>query len=279
MAPRSLWNGAIRFGLVTVPVKLFSAVEPKQIRFREVHLEDAAPIEHRRLCSKEEVEVPWDEVVRGYELESGKYVVFDKEELKAVESLGGKTIEVSDFVPGEQIDPVFYDKPYYIGPGKGAAEAYELLRRALERTGRVGIGTFVLRTKQQLVALHPADGVLRLETMRFHDEVVEPDEIDLPRPETAVSKREAEMGETLVESLVDEWRPEDYEDTYRERVLEIVKAKAAGETIEPPPPEPQAAPDLLGALEASIADAKKRGGGKRAGAKSGGAKKREKAKA
>jgi DNA end-binding protein Ku len=279
MAPRSLWNGAIRFGLVTVPVKLFSAVEPKQIRFREVHLDDAAPIEHRRLCSKEEIQVPWDEVVRGYELESGKYVVFDKDELKAVESLGGKTIEVSDFVPGEQIDPVFYDKPYYLGPGKGAAEAYELLRRALEQTGRVGIGTFVLRTKQQLVALHPTDGVLRLETMRFHDEVVDPDEVDLPQPETAVSKREAEMGETLVESLVDEWRPEEYEDTYRERVLEIVKAKAAGQEIEKPPPEPEPTPDLLGALEASIADAKKRGAGKGARAKSGGGKKREKAKA
>ncbi|MBX5468854.1 MAG: Ku protein [Thermoleophilaceae bacterium] len=247
---------------MTVPVKVFGAVESKQVRFREVHLADGAPLEHRRLCSKEGEEVPYEEVVRGYELEPGRYVVLTSDEIQAVERIGSKTIEIEDFVPADQIDPVYYDKPYYLGPGKGGADAYRLLARALERTGRVGIGRFVLRTKERLVALHPSDGVLRIDTMRFHDEVVSGSEVEIPRPQTAVSEREAKMGETLVEALVHEWRPEDYADTYRERVLELVRAKAAGETIEPPPPAPGPAPDLLGALEASLAEARKRGGGK-----------------
>jgi DNA end-binding protein Ku len=263
MAPRSLWNGAITFGLVTVPVKLYSAAQSKQVRFREVHLNDAAPLEHRRLCSKEEKPVPWDEVVRGYELDSGHYVVLTKEEIQAVEKIGGKTIEIQDFVPAGQIDPVFYDKPYWVGPGKGGDSAYALLVAALEQSGRVGIGRFVLRTKEQLVALHPSGGALRVDTMRFHDEVIAPSDLDIAQPETAVSKREASMGDTLVESLVDEWRPDEYEDTYRGRVLELVKAKAAGKEIEAPPPAPGPAPDLLGALEASIAEAKKKGGGRK----------------
>src|SRR5215212_5300611 len=177
MAARSLWNGAIRFGLVNVPIKVYGAASSKQIRFRELHVKDGSPLEHRRVCSKEDKEIPYDEVVRGYETSPGRYVVLTKDEIQAPARERGKTIDLEDFVPADQIDPVFYDTPYWLGPQKGAEEAYSVLMAALEKTGLVGVGRFVLRTKEQLVALHAVDGALRLETMRFPDEVIEDDDL------------------------------------------------------------------------------------------------------
>src|SRR3954464_630051 len=201
MAARSLWNGAIRFGLVNVPIKVYGAASSKQIRFRELHVKDGAPLEHRRMCSKEDKEVPFDEVVRGYETSPGRYVVLTKDEIQAPARERGKTIDLEDFVPADQVDPLYYDTPYWLGPQKGAEEAYGVLLAALEKTGLVGIGRFVLRTKEQLVALHPADGALRLETMRFDDEVREDEDVDIPKPSKKVGEREAKMADALVSSL------------------------------------------------------------------------------
>jgi DNA end-binding protein Ku len=258
MAARSLWNGAIRFGLVNVPIKVYGAASSKQIRFRELHVKDAAPLEHRRVCSKEDKEVPFDEVVRGYETSPGRYVVLTKDEIQAPARERGKTIDLEDFVPGDQIDPVFYDTPYWLGPQKGAEDAYAVLMAALENTGLVGIGRFALRTREQLVALHAVDGALRIETMRFHDEVIEPDELDMPQPSKAVSDREAKMADALVASLATEFDPTEYEDTYREQVLEIVEAKAQGKQIVAPETQPEEeTTDLMALLEQSVSGARK----------------------
>jgi DNA end-binding protein Ku len=258
MAARSLWNGAIRFGLVNVPIKVYGAASSKQIRFRELHVKDSAPLEHRRVCAKEDKEVPYDEVVRGYETSPGRYVVLTKEEIEAPTRERGKTIDLEDFVPSEQIDPIFYDKPYWLGPQKDADEAYSVLASALERTGLVGIGRFALRTREQLVALYPVDGALRISTMRFHDEVVEPDDLDIPQPAKQVTDKEAKMADALVASLRTEFDPTEYDDTYRERVLEIVEAKAQGKQIVAPE-TPEAAPDtdLMALLEQSVSGARK----------------------
>jgi DNA end-binding protein Ku len=259
MAARSLWNGAIRFGLVNVPIKVYGAAQSKQIQFRELHEKDAAPLQHRRICSKEGEEVPFDEVVRGYETSPGRYVVLTKEEIQAPARERGKTIDLEDFVPGDQIDPVYYDAPYWLGPQKGADEAYALLQAALDKTGLVGIGRFILRTKEQLVAVHAVDGALRLDTMRFHDEVLEAEDLDVPEPQKQVGDREAKMADQLISSLETDFDPTDYEDTYRERVLEVVEAKAKGEQIVVAKPvKDDSGPDLMALLEQSVEGAKKK---------------------
>ena len=258
MAARSLWNGAIRFGLVNVPIKVYGAASSKQIRFRELHVTDGAPLEHKRVCAKEDKEVPFDEVVRGYETSPGRYVVLTKDEIEAPTRERGKTIDLEDFVPAEQVDPIFYDKPYWLGPQKDADEAYSVLLAALEKTGLVGIGRFALRTREQLVALYPVDGALRISTMRFHDEVVEPDDLDLPQPQKKVSDKEAKMADALVSSLRTEFDPTEYDDTYRERVLEVVEAKAQGKQIVvPEASEESGDTDLMALLEQSVSGARK----------------------
>jgi DNA end-binding protein Ku len=258
MAARSLWNGAIRFGLVNVPIKVYGAASSKQIRFRELHVKDGAPLEHRRVCAKEDKEIPFDEVVRGYETSPGRYVVLTKDEIQAPARERGKTIDLEDFVPGDQLDPVYYDAPYWLGPQKDSDEAYSVLLAALEKTGLVGIGRFALRTREQLVALYPVDGALRISTMRFHDEVVEPDDLDIPQPSKKVSDREAKMADALVSSLATEFDPADYDDTYRERVLEVVEAKAQGKQIVAPETRAESADtDLMALLEQSVSGARK----------------------
>jgi DNA end-binding protein Ku len=258
MAARSLWNGAIRFGLVNVPIKVYGAASSKQIRFRELHVKDGAPLEHRRVCSKEDKEVPYDEVVRGYETSPGRYVVLTKDEIQAPARERGKTIDLEDFVPADQIDPIYYDSPYWLGPQKDADEAYAVLVAALEKTGLVGIGRFALRTREQVVALRAVDGALRIETMRFHDEVIEPDDLDMPQPSKKVTDKEAKMADALVSSLVTEFDPSEYDDTYRERVLEVVEAKAQGRQIVVPDTSDEAPDtDLMALLEQSVSGARK----------------------
>jgi DNA end-binding protein Ku len=258
MAARSLWNGAIRFGLVNVPIKVYGAASSKQIRFRELHVTEGAPLEHRRVCSKEDKEVPYDEVVRGYETSPGRYVVLTKDEIQAPARERGKTIDLDDFVPADEIDPIYYDTPYWLGPQKDSDEAYAVLREALEKTGLVGIGRFALRTREQLVALYPVDGALRISTMRFHDEVVEPEDLDIPQPSKKVTDREAKMADALVASLRTEFDPTEYDDTYRERVLEVVESKAQGKQIVAPERKEEAPDtDLMALLEQSVSGARK----------------------
>jgi DNA end-binding protein Ku len=250
--PRSIWNGTISFGLAHVPIKLYSATESKTVHFHEVHVTDGARIEHRRICSKEGVEVPYKEVVKGFELSEGEYVVLGKEEVKAAAGARGKVIEVEDFVPGDEIDPIFYEKTYYAGC-RDDGEAYRVFHEALKRTGRVGLGRFTFHNREYLAAVRSLDGVLAVHTTRFHDEVVRADELEVETPKKAPSKQEVDMARQLVESLHRKFAPTDYEDTYREAVLELIERKAKGEEIEMPEPEPrEETDDLVAALEASL---------------------------
>ena len=252
--PRSLWNGTIAFALVHVPVKLYSAVEDKTVHFHEVHLEDGAKIEHRRFCAKEDREVPYEEVVKGYEVADGEYVVLTKDEVKAAAGPRSKVIDVEHFVPAGDIDPVFYETTYVVGPRDEGADAYRLLHAALEKTGRAGIGRFVFHDRERLVAIRPLGKVLGLGVLRFADELVAGDDVDLPDLQRAPSDKEVAMAGRLVEGMHEDFRPSKFEDTYRQAVMDLIEAKAKGK--KPPKPKeepPEDSDDLLAALEASLA--------------------------
>src|SRR3954467_2662238 len=216
---RSIWNGTIAFGLMTVPVKLHTATESKTVHFHEVHLDDGARIEHRRFCSKEDKEVPREEIVRGFEVRNGKYVVVDKEEIDAAAGARTRIIDVEHFIDAGEIDPVFHDKAYYLGAQDEGADPYRLLHDALEKTGRAALGRFTFHNREYLAAIRPHDGVLVLHTMRFADELVPPGDVDFDAPEKGPSKREVEMAKKLVESLHTDFRPGAYKDQYRKAVL------------------------------------------------------------
>jgi DNA end-binding protein Ku len=250
--PRSIWNGTISFGLAHVPIKLYSATESKTVHFREVHLSDGAPIEHRRICSKEGKEVPYKEVVKGFEVSEDEYVVLDKDEVKAAAGSRGKVVEIEEFVPEDAIDPVFYEKTYYVGC-RDDGEAYRVFHEALKQAGRVGIGRFTFHDREYLAAVRSLDGVLALHTMRFHDEVVDAGELDVSIPRKGPSKQEVKMAEQLVDTLHERFDPTKYEDTYREAVLDLIDRKAKGKKIERVELEPrEETDDLRAALEASL---------------------------
>jgi DNA end-binding protein Ku len=252
MPPKSIWNGTISFGLAQVPVKLYSATESKTVSFREVHVSDGAAIEHKRICSKDGRQVPYKQIVKGYEVSEGKFVVLDPDEVKAAAGARGKVIELEDFVPEGQIDPVFFEKTYYVG-SRDDTEPYRVLLAALERSERVGIGRFTFHNREYLVAVRALDGVIGLHTMRFHDELVEAGELELAKPGKGPAKREVDMARKLVESLHRKFDPSDYEDTNREAVLDLIRRKAKGEDLTPDEPEPEEEPtDLEAALKASL---------------------------
>jgi DNA end-binding protein Ku len=252
MPPKSIWNGTISFGLAHVPVKLYSATESKSVHFQEVHVSDGAAIEHKRVCSKDGREVPFKQVVKGYEVSPDTFVVLDKQEVAAAAGARGKVIEIEDFVPEGQIDPIFYEKTYYVGC-RDEAEGYRVFLAALERAERVGIGRFTFHNREYLVAVRALDGVLALHTMRFHDEIVEAGDLDVDKPGKGPAKREVDMAGQLVDSLHRKFDPEDYEDTYREAVLDLIKRKSKGEDTTPPEPEPEEEPgDLMASLQASL---------------------------
>lgn len=265
--PRAIWSGAISFGLVNIPVKLFSAVNRKTVRFHQLDGGDNGRIAQKRINPRTGEEVPFERIVKGYEIGPDSYVVVTPEELDALAPDRTRSIEIEDFVDLEEIDPIFYDHPYYLAPDKGAEKAYRLLLDAMREAGKVAIARVVIRSKEQLVAIRPRDGVLTMETMLFADEVIDPDKLDeLPeRDDKATSKRELDMAQQLIESLSGDFDPGKYHDEYRERVLELIERKAQGEEVvlEAPPEEPAKAPDLMAALEASIAAAKGQGGGRR----------------
>jgi DNA end-binding protein Ku len=253
MAARSLWNGTVSFGLVNVPVKLYSAVESKTVHFHQVHLDDGARIEHRRFCSKEDKQVENDEIVKGYELSSGEFVELEKEEIDAAAGDSAHVIDVEAFVCADDIDPVFYEKTYYLGAGNKGEDAHRLLHDALEASGRVALGRFTFHNREYLAAIRPLGKVLALHTMRFADELVPADDVEFDAPGKAPAKREVEMARKLLESLHEEFDPDSYEDQYREAVLDAVRRKGKGEAIEPAADdEPESSDDLLAALEASL---------------------------
>ncbi|MEA2246913.1 MAG: end-binding protein Ku [Solirubrobacteraceae bacterium] len=257
---RSIWNGTVAFGLMSVPVKLHTATESKTVRFHEVHVDDGARIEHRRFCSEEDREVPYKEVVKGYEIAPGEYVVLDKEEIAAASGDGARRIDVEHFVDAADIDPVFFEKTYYLGAGKDDGGAYRLLHDALERTGRAGIGRFTFHDREYLTAIRARDGVLVLHTLRFADELVPGGDIDVAEPSRGPGKREVEMARKLVDTLHERFRPDRYEDEYRKAVLKVIEQKAKGKDIEPPDePEPEVPDDLMAALQASLEGSRKGG--------------------
>ncbi|HEY7630172.1 MAG TPA: Ku protein [Thermoleophilaceae bacterium] len=259
--PRSIWSGAISFGLVNVPVKLYSAVSRKTVRFHQLHDADHVRIQQKRVCPADGEEVPYDNIVKGYEISPDQYVVVEPEELEALDPKKTRSIDIQEFVDLSEIDPIYFDHPYYLAPGTGASKAYRLLLQAMQETGKVAIARVVIRQKENLVAIRATGDVMTMATMVFHDEVIDPDTIDeIPDDDAKATKREVEMAQQLIDSLSGEFEPEKYHDEYRERVLELIEAKAAGEEITiQPPEEPAKVPDLMAALEQSLAAAKGNG--------------------
>ncbi len=257
--PRAIWSGSISFGLVNVPVKLYSAISPKDVRFNQLEEGTNARIRQKRVSAETGEEVPYERIVKGYEISPDRYVVITPEELEALDPKATRAIDIEDFVEYDQIDPVHYERPYYLVPEKGAAKAYALLLQAMKESNKVAIARMVLRTKQYLAAIRPKGDVLCLETMLFADEVVSDSELDgLPGDDVEVSERELKMARQLIESLSTDFEPEKYRDEYREQVLALIEAKAEGQEIvaQPATEEPTQVVDLMAALEASLAAAR-----------------------
>jgi DNA end-binding protein Ku len=256
--PRSIFNATISFGLVNVPIKLYSATESKTVHFREVHETDGAPVEHRRIDPETGDVVDAKQLVKGYEVSEGEFVVLTKDEVAAAAGERTKTIPVEDFVPAADIDPIHYDKSYYLGPREGGEDAYRTLHAALEQTERAGIGRMTFHNREYLVAIRAHGDVIALHTLRFAEEVVPGKDLDVETPGKGPSQREVKMAGSLVEALAADWKPGQHEDTYREAVLTMIEAKAKGkQVVRTEPDEPAEESDLLSALQASVKGAKK----------------------
>jgi DNA end-binding protein Ku len=259
--PRAIWSGSISFGLVNIPVKLFNAVSRKTVSFNQIDSRTGARIRYQKVSGADGSEVPNEAIVKGYELPSGEYVLINDDELAALDPEAVRTIDIEEFVDLADIDPIFYDNAYYLAPDKATVKPYALLAEAMDRAQKVGVARFVMRGKQYLAAVRPKDGKLLLSTMVYADEVNGADTIsELESIEGVdVSDRELAMAEQLIESLSTEFDPVKFEDTYRNRVLEMIQRKAAGETELVPAPQPVSADkvvDLMAALEASVKAAK-----------------------
>jgi DNA end-binding protein Ku len=254
--PRTLWNGSLSFGLVNVPVSLTSAARDLDLHFRQLHKKDNAPIEQLRFCSKENEEVDWEEVARGYELDNGKQVVLTDLELAMVQPRKTRTIDIEAFVDLADVDPIYFDHPWFLlpfGESEGTLRAYRLLVKVMEATDRAALGRFVMRTKEYLVLVRARDGLLALTTLLFADEV---------RPTKGIApggrkptKQKVDPAVKVIEALATDWDPERYTDCYRQRLERIVRDKKKGKTIELPEEreQPDAPPDLMEALEQTLA--------------------------
>jgi DNA end-binding protein Ku len=256
MPPRSIWNGTISFGLVAVPVKVFSATESHTIHFREVHAKDGSRIEHRRICPKDGKAIEYKDIVKGLEVSKGKWVELTDDEVAAAAGGQSRRIDVDHFVPAAEIAPEFYERTYYLGAQDKGRDAYALLHAALDRSERAGVGHWVFHNRERTVVVRPVGDVLLLHTMRFAADLVDPSDLELGRVQRKPSAQEIKMASSLVDGLHTKFDPSAYEDSYRDAVMDVVKRKAAGKNIEPPADEePEAADDLLAALEASLANA------------------------
>jgi DNA end-binding protein Ku len=252
---RAIWKGAVNFGLVTIPVALYAATErANEITFRQLHRKDESPIDYKRFCEREDVEVPWSEIVKGYEYAKGRYVVITDEDLARARVPATQTYAIRDFVPARSIDDLYFNHPYYLAPaGRAAVKPYALLRDALEKSGRVGVGTIVLRQREHLAALEPAGEALVLTTMRWAYEIRSPERLGLPGHDAGRAKREMDLALRLIDSLAREFDARRYKDTYREVLLKVIEAKVKGEAAELPAPErPRRVGDLMKALEQSL---------------------------
>ena len=262
---RSMWKGAVSFGLVTIPVAMYSATEDKTPKFKMLRKDDHSAIKYKRVAEADGEEVVWDDIVRGYEIEKGTYVVFDDEELsQAAAGDKSKLVDVIQFVDEDEIDPILYKSSYYLAPEKTGAKAYQLLLRALEESGRLGIAKVALREKQYLATLRPKDGVLVMETMHWPDEI-RAAEFEELETEFEIRDEEVKMASTLIENMTRPFESDEYHDTTRERIEEMARAKLEGqEIVTPSSPEPAKVVDLLDALKASV-EATKAASEKKAG--------------
>ena len=255
---RAIWSGSISFGLLNVPVKLYSAVSKKSVSFRELRESDGSRVRHKRVAEADGEEIAYEDIVKGYEIAPEQYVVITKDDLEEIDPKKTRAIEVLDFVDLDEIDPIYFDHPYYLGPDKGAERAYDLLVKAMEDSSKVAIARFVLRNKENLAALRPMNGVMTMATMRFADEVVKPEEIaeSIESTDEKPKKRELDMAKALIDSLSGDFEADSYRDEYREQLLALIERKAKGEKAIASPseaPAPTKAPDLMAALEESLA--------------------------
>ena len=256
---RAIWKGSISFGLVNIPIGLYPATRKEDLKFRMLRKNDLSPINYKRVAEKDGKEVPWDQIVKGYEYEKGKYVVLKDEDFQRVDLEATQTVDIQDFVDLDEIDPMFFYKPYYLEPQKGGDKAYVLLRDSLKNTNKVGIAKVVIKTRQYLAGVKPEDGVLVLELMHFADELADPGKLHVPKKLEA-GKREMDMAKALIGSMTSKWDPEKYHDDYREAVMKVIEEKVehGGEEIETKPkkaPKPTKVIDLVSVLQKSLAEA------------------------
>ena len=266
---RAIWKGSISFGLVNIPIALYPATRREEFKFRLLRKSDLSPVSYKRVAEKDGTEVPWDQIVKGYEYEKGKYVVLKDEDFERVDLEATQTVDIQDFVDQEEIDPIFFYKPYYLEPQKGGDKAYALLRDALKDSNKVGIAKVVIKTRQYLAGVKPEDGVLVLELMHFADELADPGKLHVPK-KTEVGKREINMAKSLIDSMSSKWNPEKYRDDYREALMEVIeeKVETGGKEIEEKPKKarkPTKVIDLVSVLQKSL---EQTGGKKKATAKS-----------
>src|SRR6266536_3031552 len=266
---RAIWKGSISFGLVNIPIALYPATRKEELRFRLLRKSDFSPVNYKRVAEKDGKEVPWDQIVKGYEYEKGKYVVLKEEDFERVDLEATQTVDIQDFVHVDEIDPMFFYKPYYLEPQKGGDKAYALLRDALKDSKKVGIAKVVIKTREYLAGVKPEDGVLVLELMHFADELADAEKLHLPK-KMEVGKREMSMAKSLIDGMTSKWEPEKYKDDYREALVDVIeeKVEAGGKEIEEKPrkaPKPTKVIDLVSVLQKSL---KQTGAKKKATAKS-----------
>jgi DNA end-binding protein Ku len=253
---RAIWKGSISFGLVNIPIALYPATRREELKFRLLRQTDLSPVNYKRVAEKDGKEVPWDQIVKGYEYEKGKYIVLRDEDFQRVDLEATQTVDIQDFVDLEEIDPMFFYKPYYLEPQKGGDKAYALLRDALKDSGKVGIAKVVIKTRQYLAGVKPEDRALVLELMHFADELADPAKLHVPK-KTEVGKRELNMAKSLIDGMSSKWNPEKYKDDYREALMEVIeeKVEAGGKEIEEKPkkaPRPTKVIDLVSVLQQSL---------------------------
>ncbi len=253
---RAIWKGSVSFGLVNIPIALYPATRREELKFRLLRKSDLSPVNYKRVAEKDGKEIAWDQIVKGYEYEKGKYVVLKDEDFQRVDLEATQTVDIQDFVDQEEIDPMFFYKPYYLEPQKGGDKAYALLRDALKDSGKVGIAKVVIKTRQHLAGVKPEDGALVLELMHFADELADTGKLHVPK-KTEVGKREMNMAKSLIDSMSAKWNPKKYKDDYREALMEVIeeKVEAGGKEIEEKPkkaPKPTKVIDLVSVLQKSL---------------------------
>ncbi len=253
---RAIWKGSISFGLVNIPIALYPATRREELKFRLLRKSDLSPVNYKRVAEKDGKEVPWDQIVKGYEYEKGRYVVLKDEDFERVDLEATQTVDIQDFVDQEEIDPMFFYKPYYLEPQKGGDKAYALLRDALKDSNKVGIAKVVIKTRQYLAGVKPEDGALVLELMHFADELADPQKLHVPK-KLEIGKREMTMAKSLIDSMSSKWEPQKYKDDYREALMEVIeeKVEAGGKEIEEKPKKalkPTKVIDLVSVLKKSL---------------------------